>query len=128
MRHKSIAYPLSETQEKEVWEKEDKMDPSKFSLEKYFKLHDVDASGKWSTQEVAASLMKQLGEMFDIRDPSLQEKRSAELDSWLRYVFDTGDLDKDGEIDLTELAHLNKVYEERMLKEWDEWKPIEAAD
>jgi len=128
MKHKKIAYPLSETQEKEVWEKEDKMDPSQFTLQKYFKLHDVDASGKWNKQEVAASLMKQLDEMFDKADPFLKEKKSAELESWLRYVFGTGDLDKDGEIDLTELTYLNKLSNERMLKEWDEWKDMEAGD
>ena len=54
MKHKDVARPISETQEKEVWEKEDKMEPDDFSLQKYFKLHDVDASGKWNKQEVKA--------------------------------------------------------------------------
>ena len=52
MKHKKVAAPMSETQEKEVWEKDDKMESSDFSLQKYFNLHDVDASGKWNKQEV----------------------------------------------------------------------------
>ena len=51
MKHKKVAAPMSETQEKEVWEKDDKMESSDFSLQKYFNL-DVDASGKWNKQEV----------------------------------------------------------------------------
>ena len=40
-------------QEKEVWEKEDEMESKDFDLEHYFRLHDVDKSGKWNRQEVA---------------------------------------------------------------------------
>ena len=54
--HMKIAYPMSEAQEKEVWEKEDKMNPTEFTLEKYFTLHDVDGSGKWNKQEVNVKL------------------------------------------------------------------------
>ena len=72
--------------------------------------------------------MRQLDEMFDKSDPSLQEKRVAELRSWLKYVFDTGDLNKDGEIDLTELEYLQKLSDDKQLKEWDQWKDIVAAD
>ena len=51
-KHEKVAAPMSETQEKEVWKKEDKMEVEDFSLGKYFKLHDVDSSGKWNKQEV----------------------------------------------------------------------------
>ena len=50
--HKKIPAPISEDQEKDVWEKDDKMDKEEFSLEKYFRLHDIDGSGKWNRQEV----------------------------------------------------------------------------
>ena len=56
LKHKKVAHPMSETQEKEVWETEDKMEADDFSLNKYFKLHDVDASGKWNKQEVGMSI------------------------------------------------------------------------
>ena len=52
MKHKKVAAPMSETQEKEVWEKDDNMESVDFSLLKYFNLHDVDASGKWNKQEL----------------------------------------------------------------------------
>lgn len=125
MKHKKVAAPMSETQEKEVWEKDDKMESSDFSLQKYFNLHDVDASGKWNKQEVIASLMQQLDKMYNISDTSLKEKRTAEMQSWLGYVFGTGDLDKDGEIDFTELEYLNKLSHDKKDKEEDEWKDIE---
>lgn len=128
IKHKEVERPMSETQEKEVWEKEDKMEPDEFSLQKYFKLHDVDASGKWNKQEVVASLMVQLDKMYNISDPSLTEKRSAEMESWLSYVFGTGDLDKDGEIDFTELSYLNKLSKEHKEKKEDDWKDIEDED
>ena len=70
MKHKKIAYPLSETQEKEVWEKEDKMDPSQFTLQKYFKLHDVDASGKWNKQEVKSSHLRIQGFIVSLKSNS----------------------------------------------------------
>ena len=41
-------------QEREVWEKEDKMEVKDFDLEHYFRLHDVDKSGRWNRQEVIA--------------------------------------------------------------------------
>ena len=40
-------------QEREVWEKEDGMESKDFDIEHYFRLHDVDKSGKWNRQEVA---------------------------------------------------------------------------
>ena len=39
-------------QEREVWEKEDEMETKDFDLEHYFRLHDVDKSGRWNRQEV----------------------------------------------------------------------------
>ena len=39
-------------QEREVWEKEDEMESKDFDLEHYFRLHDVDKSGRWNRQEV----------------------------------------------------------------------------
>jgi len=128
LKHKKVAHPMSETQEKEVWETEDKMEADDFSLNKYFKLHDVDASGKWNKQEVVASLMQQLDKMYNISDSSLAEKRTAEMESWLEYVFGTGDLDKDGEIDFIELTHLNKLSHDKKDKDEDEWKDIEDED
>ena len=72
--------------------------------------------------------MGQLDKMYNISDPSLQEKRSAELESWVSYVFGTGDLDKDGEIDFTELTYLNKLSREHKEKKEDDWKDIEDED
>ena len=69
--------------------------------------------------------MQQLDKMYNISDTSLKEKRTAEMQSWLGYVFGTGDLDKDGEIDLTELEYLNKLSHDKKDKEEDEWKYIE---
>merc|ERR1719268_73230 len=71
--HKKMPAPMSEDQEKDVWEKEE------FSLEKYFRLHDIDGSGKWNRQEVISSLMEELNKMYNISDPSLHEKRAAEM-------------------------------------------------
>merc|ERR1712142_723766 len=127
-KHKNIARPMSETQEKEVWEEEDKMEPEEFSLEKYFKLHDVDSSGKWSKQEVTASLIQQLDKMYNLSDPSTKDKREAEMESWLEYVYSKGDLDKDGEIDFIELTHLERLAKENRNKNEDDWKDIEDED
>ena len=52
-KHQKLNAPMSENQEKDVWEKDDKMAPEEFSLEKYFKLHDIDGSGSWDKQEVS---------------------------------------------------------------------------
>ena len=72
--------------------------------------------------------MQQLDKMYNISDSSLAEKRSAEMESWLGYVFGTGDLDKDGHIDFTELTYLNKLSQDKKGKEEDEWKDIEDED
>ena len=53
--------------------------------------------------------MNQLDGMIHKSDPSLQEKRSDMLENWLIEVFDNGDLDKNGEIDLTELETAHRV-------------------
>jgi len=119
---------MSENQEKDVWEKDDKMAPEEFSLEKYFKLHDIDGSGSWDKQEVTASLMGELNKMYNMSDPSLEDKRSAEMESWLEYVYKNGDLNKDGLIDFDELAYLNKLSQEKEGKNEDEWKSIEEDD
>jgi len=129
-KHKNVSVPMSDKQEKEVWEKEDKMEPDDFNLEKYFKLHDVDSSGKWNKQEVIASLMQELDKMYPLsdKDPSIVEKRKEEMDKWLAYVFGTGDLDKDDQIDFAELEYLNKLSNDNKETEDDEnddWKDIE---
>jgi len=126
--HKKMPAPMSEDQEKDVWEKDDKMDKEEFSLEKYFRLHDIDGSGKWNRQEVISSLMEELNKMYNISDPSLHEKRAAEMQSWLNYVFTTGDLNKDGEIDFSEVEYLNKRANDKKEKNEDEWKSIEDDD
>ena len=72
--------------------------------------------------------MQQLDKMYNISDSSLAEKRTAEMESWLEYVFGTGDLDKDGEIDFIELTHLNKLSHDKKDKDEDEWKDIEDED
>jgi len=66
--------------------------------------------------------------MYNISDPSLHEKRAAEMQSWLNYVFTTGDLNKDGEIDFSEVEYLNKRASDKKEKNEDEWQSIEDDD
>jgi len=134
-RHEGVNLPLSEVQEREVWEKEDKMDPKKFDLESYFRLHDVDRDGKWSRQEVAASLMTDLERMVpdNSSDPTVNQRRSEELDNWLLHVMKDGDLDKDDHLNWSELNHLSELRrkqnkEKHPSKEEEEWNSIEDDD
>ena len=78
--------------------------------------------------QVTASLMGELNKMYNMSDPSLEDKRSAEMESWLEYVYKNGDLNKDGLIDFDELAYLNKLSQEKEGKNEDEWKSIEEDD
>ena len=72
--------------------------------------------------------MQELDKMYNISDPSLSEKRREEMNSWLGYVFSTGDLDKDGQIDFAELEYLNKLARDKKDNDEDEWKDIEEDE
>ena len=61
-------------------------------------------------------------------DPSTRTEREAELHSWVKYVFTVSDLDKDGEIDFTELSHIDRFHRDKEDKNKDEWKDIEDED
>ena len=52
MLHKKLPAPMTESQEREVWENEDDMNKTEFSFESFFRLHDRDQSGKLNREEV----------------------------------------------------------------------------
>jgi len=132
-RHKGSKLPMSEDQEREVWEKEDKMESKDFDLEHYFRLHDVDKSGRWNRQEVAASLMSNLEANVPSNDsdPTVAQRREHTMEKWMRYIFKHGDLDGDGQLDFKEAEHLAKMNKERAntSKEEEElWESLERDD
>ena len=85
-----------------MWEKEDEMEKKDFDLEHYFRLHDVDKSGRWNRQEVdsfiymihsvptldqiAASLMSNLEATVPSNDsdPTVAQKREHTMEKWMR--------------------------------------------
>jgi len=116
-----------------VWEKEDKMESKDFDLEHYFRLHDVDKSGRWNRQEVAASLMSNLEANVPSNDsdPTVAQRREHTMEKWMRYIFKHGDLDGDGQLDFKEAEHLAKKNKERAntSKEEEElWESLERDD
>jgi len=132
-RHKGAKLPMSEDQEREVWEKEDEMESKDFDLEHYFRLHDVDKSGRWNRQEVAASLMSNLEANVPSNesDHTVAQRREHMMEKWMRYIFKHGDLDGDGQLDFKETEHLAKINKERAnnSKEEEElWESLERDD
>ena len=84
-----------------MWEKEDEMEKKDFDLEHYFRLHDVDKSGRWNRQEgdlfiyihshqtldqIAASLMSNLEATVPSNDsdPTVAQKREHTMEKWMR--------------------------------------------
>ena len=70
--------------------------------------------------------MQELDKMYNISDPSVSEKRDQEMANWLGYIFDTGDMDRDGQIDFAELEYLNKISSDKKNRDEDEWKNIKG--
>jgi len=132
-RHKAAKLPMSEDQEREVWEKEDEMEKKDFDLEHYFRLHDVDKSGRWNRQEIAASLMSNLEATVPSNDsdPTVAQKREHTMEKWMRYIFKHGDLDGDGQLDFKEAEHLAKMNKEKASNSKEEeelWESLERDD
>ena len=76
------------------------MEKKDFDLEHYFRLHDVDKSGRWNRQEVdffiyilptldqiAASLMSNLEATVPSNDsdPTVAQKREHTMEKWMRW-------------------------------------------
>ncbi|XP_023341310.1 nucleobindin-1 isoform X2 [Eurytemora carolleeae] len=108
--------PLSDKQEREVWKKEDLMEPEEFNIEKYFSLHDTDGNGLLSKQEIGGSLMGELGKLYDLQDDSVKEEREAKMAAWMQYVFNTGDRNKDNNINIEELRTLAEKKDEELVE------------
>merc|ERR1712025_958945 len=104
-----------------------------FDIEHYFRLHDVDKSGKWNRQEVAASLMGNVEANVPSNDSdhTVAQRREHMMQKWMRFIFKNGDLDGDGQLDLTEVDILAKKNKDRNLNSKEEeelWESIEKDD
>jgi len=112
-RRKEEEAPLSDNQAKEVWEEEDKMDKKAYSRQKFFNLKDVNKDGHLDKQEIRAIIMGGVMTIeFETNDPEDIEKyRLEELEKRREWVYEIGDLNKDGILTFEEINHLMDVQD-----------------
>ena len=69
--------------------------------------------------------MEQLDQVYNSSQPV---ERSVEMHTWLRYIFSSGDLDEDGEIDLKEFLYLSSADRDKRWKEIEEGEDYSEAE
>jgi len=110
--HPKLHHPGTKEQFKEVWEKEDQLPAEEFDLKTFFRMHDIDADGHWSIEEVKAIFRNELNKMYNanMTEDDMRE-RAEEMERMREHVLRESDLNRDGMISYKEFVEYSKRKE-----------------